>query len=325
MAAPARNYVFTLFFNDDEHLSAAEQAFFLAGALDTVFTDPRIRYAIVNIEVCPDTQRIHWQGYLELTASIRFSALKVSCPLLATAHFESRRGTAEEAIAYCSKSESRHPDAAGPYIFGSRQSSGQGARTDLHEVADAIRAGKSLREIAEEFPVQFMRYASGISTLFATLSAQPAAETDFQPRPWQQDIITRISQDPDDRKIIWVTDRSGNQGKTRLVTHLVRNHQAVRLSGRMADMCYAFSMQPARIVCFDITRAAADSSDHLYSMGEQLKSGSIFSTKYQSRTIHFSPPHVIYFSNDTWKRDKFSHDRIIEIELQGNTFRTVQP
>ena len=52
-------------------------------------------------------------------------------------------------------------------------------------------------------------------------------------------------------------------------------------------------------------------------MGEALKSGFVFTTKYQSRQVTFKPPHVIYFSNASWDREKFSHDRVVEIDLNA--------
>ncbi|KAF5825558.1 hypothetical protein DUNSADRAFT_8697, partial [Dunaliella salina] len=107
---------------------------------------------------------------------------------------------------------------------------------------------------------------------------------------------------------------TGGAGKSRLAKHLVMNHNAVILSGKLQDMCYVYRKQP--IVVFDITRASADHTVHLYSMAEFLKNGLFLSTKYESRQVVFPPPHVIFFSNSHPDFDKWSRDRVKLKDLQ---------
>ena len=76
-------------------------------------------------------------------------------------------------------------------------------------------------------------------------------------------------------------------------------------------MKYAYMLNKAPIVLFDISRAQADFSNHLYSMAECLKNGSFFSTKYQSQPVYFTPPHVIFFSNAMYETGKWTPDRIV--------------
>lgn len=64
-----------------------------------------IQYLIFQEERAPDTGTIHFQGYLETPNTIRMSWLKNN--FNSRAHYDIRRGTQEEAIAYCSKEESR--------------------------------------------------------------------------------------------------------------------------------------------------------------------------------------------------------------------------
>ncbi len=60
---------------------------------------------IYQRERCPETQREHWQGYVELRKQMRFDAVKRM--LGNDVHFERRAGTQQDAIAYCSKEETR--------------------------------------------------------------------------------------------------------------------------------------------------------------------------------------------------------------------------
>ena len=64
------------------------------------------RYFLAQKEVAPKTGSVHWQGYLETKEKTRMAMVKeiLRCP---GAHCEPRRGTQEEAIAYCSKEDTR--------------------------------------------------------------------------------------------------------------------------------------------------------------------------------------------------------------------------
>jgi len=314
----SRNFCFTLFFHGSADFTAEEEAIYEAQNLATYFSDPLFKYIIISVEQCPDTGRIHWQGYMELFDPVRFTAVKVKAPMLQTAHFEKRRGTREQAKEYCDKEESR---IAGPFEFGNWEIH-QGTRSDLEEVSAAITAGAKESDIARDFPVQYIKFARGIKALLAMQHTNPAPDPDFVPRPWQQRVLDLLSQPANDRSIIWVTDTTGNKGKTRLATNLVAQHAATTLSGKLPDMTYGFFQQcqkgkaPA-ICCFDITRAAGEYSGHLYSMAESLKSGRLFNTKYESQHFTFPTPHVIFFANRSWDREKFSHDRVIELDLNN--------
>ena len=71
-----------------------------------VVQHPHFRYFVAQKEKAPDTGRLHWQGYVEVKEKCRIKKMKevLGCP---SAHLEPRRGSQEEAIAYCTKEESR--------------------------------------------------------------------------------------------------------------------------------------------------------------------------------------------------------------------------
>lgn len=82
-----------------------------------------IRRAIVQKEKCPDTGRIHYQGFLELLSPMRYSGIK-SILKCESAHLEKRKGTPQQAWEYCAKEESR---VDGPWQYG-EPPKGQGHR-----------------------------------------------------------------------------------------------------------------------------------------------------------------------------------------------------
>nr|WAE42764.1 MAG: replication associated protein [Cressdnaviricota sp.] len=69
-------------------------------------------------------------------------------------------------IKYCSKTRTR---TSGPFEFGERPA-GQGCRTDLDKLAKEIMSGKKLSVIANENPVEFMRYSRGLTALKFTVA-----------------------------------------------------------------------------------------------------------------------------------------------------------
>lgn len=99
----------------------------------------------------------HLQGYVALRAQKRITQLTK----LFRAHYEVRRGSHDEAKAYASKEDSR---VEGPWEFGSEEgiAKKRGQRTDLEGAADLIKEGKTMDEVANEFPVQVIKYHKGL-------------------------------------------------------------------------------------------------------------------------------------------------------------------
>lgn len=273
--------------------------------------DPDLRYAIWQLENCPTTGRPHIQLYAEFHNTITRVRLLRLWP---GAHAEKANGNRNDCKAYCSKTATRDDnDDSGPHEFGDWSAGGQGARTDIQEAVETLKQG-GMKRLLNECPVAFIKYPNGFRQLAEHLeNANKPSDAAFEPRPWQKKVLDLLVPEPDDRTIIWVTDVQGNRGKSRLARHLVLEHGAVLLAGRVVDMMYLYNKE--RIVIFDITRAAADCTNHLYSMAEFLKNGMFTSTKYQPVQKIFAPPHVVFFANFSWDREKWSNDRVKEIDL----------
>lgn len=120
--------------------------------------DPTPTFVVWQLEEAPTTKRLHLQGYVELGTSVRLATLAKKNPGL---HLEPRRGTPDQAYAYCTKTESRKD---GPWEHGTMKA--QGARTDLHTFAERVRDEKmTMRDIAEEFPQMVVKYSHGCQRL----------------------------------------------------------------------------------------------------------------------------------------------------------------
>ena len=127
--------------------------------------DPRVRYAIAGRENAPTTGTPHLQGYVEFLSPITHGQAQA---LLPGAHFAVRRGTAQQAADYCRKEDSE------PFEYGTI--SNQGRRSDLAAVVEVIQDGGSMRDVAEQFPEQFVRYHKGFLALNNTLAKKRNGE-----------------------------------------------------------------------------------------------------------------------------------------------------
>lgn len=144
----------------------------------TIFTDPQawlsdwetkdlpknVVYMVAQLEVAPDTKREHVQGYCQLNNGISLNAFKELIGR-GDAHVEPQRGTDKQAADYCKKEES---------YGGKRIERGEmkkmGNRTDLAEVAELIKSGAKVSDVAQAFPKEYIRYHGGIKALSAILN-----------------------------------------------------------------------------------------------------------------------------------------------------------
>lgn len=121
----------------------------------------RVRYCVGQLER-GDGGKEHIQGYVELRKPCKMGPLKRE--LSGTAHWEYRRGTRDQARDYARKDDTR---LAGPWEYGEWGAGGTGARNDLGCVAERISGGASVEELAEEFPIEFIKFHRGIEKLVA--------------------------------------------------------------------------------------------------------------------------------------------------------------
>jgi len=98
----------------------------------------------------------HWQGYCQFKNAKKLEDVRKLCP---SAHWEVRRGTHAQAVAYCTKTESRVAGGA-PVTRGVPPM--QGSRTDLAKVESLVRSGAPMEEIADSNWEYFVRYHKGL-------------------------------------------------------------------------------------------------------------------------------------------------------------------
>ncbi len=135
-----------------------------------VTSNTRVKYLCYQPEM-GELGTIHLQGYVEFNVPVRLNAAKIYLQL-PTAHFESRRGSRDQARDYCRKEISRlHGEKF--FEYGVWEKS-QGRRTDLDEVAELIKGGSSTKEIAEQCTIAFIKFSRGIEHTMGQLQPPPS-------------------------------------------------------------------------------------------------------------------------------------------------------
>ena len=151
-----KNFTFTLANYDDDQRTILRE-----------FSERNVcRYLVYQREVGRGGLH-HLQGYLELKDAKTLTALKKSIGIHSL-HLDQARDP-DAARAYCIKEDTRL-DGTQPIEYGTFKTRRPGRRTDLESVVEDIRDGASLTEIAQEHPLSFIRYTSGIQRLIAQIS-----------------------------------------------------------------------------------------------------------------------------------------------------------
>lgn len=112
-----------------------------------------VRRIIVSKEV-EDEGTPHLQGKITFTRNYRLAALKKLHPRV---HWELSRATDEWNYVMKSGSE----------VVIDKNNRKQGARSDLEAVHESIKKAKTMRQVANDHPVEFMKYPNGIAKLHA--------------------------------------------------------------------------------------------------------------------------------------------------------------
>lgn len=126
-----------------------------------VDTKDEVTYTLFGLEVAPQTGCPHLQGYLELQNRQRLSQVRRLAP---RCHLEKRRGSQSQAVEYCKKDRIYEE-------YGSL-SGGQGHRSDLVALKNAIDSGLPMVTVADTHFSTYLRYYKGINE-YKRLRATP--------------------------------------------------------------------------------------------------------------------------------------------------------
>ena len=278
------------------------------------------RYLVYQIEKT-DAESSHYQIYIETVKPIDKLVLKKY--FHRTTSIEKKWGSRESARHYsmkgsCGVEKCQYTWKAHPgkrcYEFAEEVEEAHveygvwvenGQRTDLKKLVNRLREHERWVDVLldEEITIEVARYGTFARQYFEAI---PPKEMILELNPWQRALLKEVTSEADDRKIIWFYDPIGGMGKTTIAKYLARNHGALVVSGKKADILHAYDKQ--KIVIFDYTRSMEGFIS--YSAMEEIKNGCYFSSKYHSQmVIREGNCHVVVFANWVPEFDKLSADR----------------
>lgn len=282
------------------------------------FVPEKMKYLVYQQEKCPLTGKLHYQGYVNLKNQSFMTGVKAALDDLA-AHLEVARGSLFQNKAYCSKDNTRVGET---HEFGKFVAERQ--RTDLDVLNSSIAEGKSYEELCEEHFSTVAKYSRFVKERVMArqeimfLAKDRAKYKDQEEQQWQGQLIDMVATEvPDPRKVVWVVDPVGGQGKSWLGSYLQLFHNAVCFEpGKKQDMAYIWRNQKSDVVVFDIPRTLEKKNEDgydplstVFSFIECLKNGRMINSKYESVSFRFPVPHVIVFSNFAPDKTCLSEDR----------------
>jgi len=142
----ARNYCFTINFGDAEVTSLLSEEF-----------PEWVKFCVWQLEI-GESNTMHYQGYLECSGKKSMNQIH-AIPGFERAALSVRRGTQEQAIAYCEKEGSR---VDGPWHHGEAKE--QGKRTDLVVVKRSIDSGATDSKLWDDHFSAMTRYHKAFAT-----------------------------------------------------------------------------------------------------------------------------------------------------------------
>lgn len=281
------------------------------------------KFAKWQKERCPETNKEHYQIYVEARKPMRFRQWKRV--LGDHFHIEEARKVRDACIKYCSKEETR---VDGPWTFGEEQQN-VGGRPATRESSIRVILQRIDEIGSEEYKKEdlisysmYRREIHAYEALKRTEKTNARLKEEFGAAvllQWHQrllNVIDDLIATKDRRKIIWVWSIGGNKHKSWMAAYLRVMRGAVPLGGKLDAAQMIYNGEP--LVTFDIPRAQYEFIGHFYTLAETLRNGEIVSSKYMSEVKIFDPPVIVFFANARPDYEKWSHDRVIEFNLNDD-------
>lgn len=274
-----------------------------------------MHYLVFQRETCPETKRLHWQGYVEFKHSNRLYTVWDELECHGARCANRKAPTGEQAAAYCKKTETAIAGSGKEY--GTIHGKGRGFRTDLFKVAEAIKGGASETEIATQYPDAVLKYHRGLAELRKLTTPElkvPMPEVKLY--PWQETLIQAVKNFKpfECRRKIWWIHGPHEIGKTTTIRILQSTFGLATIGLgdiRWDDMIYAYKGE--KVLVFNLPKAQ-DLNSTLMSVLERASDGGVvLSRKYESKQKWLDAL-VIVFSNQPCPETELTK-RCIKIDL----------
>lgn len=239
----------------------------------------------------------HLQGFVSFRTRVRRNQCIAK---IGQAHFTVARHI-DQAIEYCKKD--------GDFVEIGSRPRGPGARSDLADFKEAVLGGNlDMASLRDQFSDTVAKYPKFCVDYVNDNMPKKTVEPHLM-RPWQQVLNHDLNLPANDRTIVFIVDKQGNQGKSWFAHYYASIHDNAQVMspGKKADMAYAL-VPTIRVLFIDAPRSKQ--GEYLqYDFLEDVKNGYVFSPKYESRVKHLSKVHVVVMMNEHPDMTKLSQDR----------------
>jgi len=274
----------------------------------------QVEYLVIGREVCPLTGTRHLQGFISYVNRKLGRAVIGDLTSYANAphaHIEKCKGQPYQAAVYCKKDGQFDEFGEPPTKSGKKGVAGQFAiyRQWVEDFMATHARGPYEAEIAREFPNLFCMYHRRLIELTKHLLPAPRLE-EGELRDWQIDLNTTLSDEGNDRVVMFYVDTEGGKGKSFFQRWWMTNYpdRAQLLApGKRDDIAHAIDVSKS-VFLFNVPRGSMEFLQ--YGILEQLKDRVVFSPKYESQSkIILKKTHVVVFCNEPPDESKMSRDR----------------
>lgn len=271
-----------------------------AAELATLRTSPDYEYLIIGQEGRQPGQTPHLQLYIEMTVAKRLTQMVAWFP---RAHWEPRRGTAEQARDYCKK-EGQYEEHG---ELSTERSKKKGAEV-WRQTAEKIQGHESWNGVLNDFSIASV-VACRLAWAKQVWDARPRQTPDLDmDRPgytwqgkWRRFLLET---EADDRTVHVLVNPAGNLGKSRWAKQMFLAHKAMLMAGDSKSNASLWGGQG--VIILDVARSGRDPD---WESIECLKNGCIINTKYEVVAKVGQIPHIVILTNKYPDTTKLSMDR----------------
>lgn len=330
-----RKFVFTISNYDEDNVNYLKDL-------------PNIQEKVIVLafgkEVAPTTGTPHLQGYIRVKDPMRFTGVQA---LLVNngkvAWTDVARATEQSNILYTQKGSQSHEEwedkhetgenfgkDADSFVFNRKEKKKSTYELCMENIID----GDDLMTITRKYPELMFKHRQNIKAIIDSVKNDNEKlklmelSKFITLKEWQQEIydycldIPSLTSDKA-RKVTWIYDDVGKNGKTVLADKLVLCRGAVKFTNAASkDIICAYNGEP--IILFDLERTQEDKIN--YQVMESVLDPILFSPKYTSEIKYRASgaillvfanflPKLNALSMDRWRILKLDDNKIIEVSL----------
>lgn len=194
----------------------------------------------------------------------------------------------------------------------------QGKRSDLENIRELVKAGKSTVEIVDEVPgaLRYMKEISHYGNLLEERKQRILPISSEQLRPWQKALATILDGPVQPRRIFWIWSSHSGVGKTTTMQYLAAATPGKVICGStdLASLLHAWKKET--IVWFDFARSHPIDAKATEVLESVSNCGYMLSTKYMSISKYVCA-HVVVTCNRPPPEDRLPK-RCVELRLNEN-------